>query len=363
MLEADGSTIIGFSDETDSNGVYGIIAPPVDYKVEAQRGLAGDFHAQEYFNDKPGFDLADVVTIPGPGQTVANIDFALAVGGAIAGRVTDDVTGAAITGYTVCAEQVDANGDRITGNCADSDSNGNYLIAGLPLGDYRVRACCPPAGNLHVPEYYQDRLAFRGADFVTLATPGGTLENIDFALAQGGIITGRVTDELTGLPIEGFRVLARMLDADGRSSVQFSDDTDSNGVYRIIAPLVDFKAEAERGPAGNFHAREFFNDRLSFNLADVVTLPGAGQTVSNIDFALALGGEITGNPVPDYRVRARLLDAQGIAVDSFFAASTNGNGDYVVRNLPLGDYKLEAASAPPEDFHAGEFFDNVPSLV
>ena len=216
MLEADGSTIIGFSDETDSNGVYGIIAPPVDYKVEAQRGLAGDFHAQEYFNDKPGFDLADVVTIPGPGQTVANIDFALAVGGAIAGRVTDDVTGAAITGYTVCAEQVDANGDRITGNCADSDSNGNYLIAGLPLGDYRVRACCPPAGNLHVPEYYQDRLAFRGADFVTLATPGGTLENIDFALAQGGIITGRVTDELTGLPIEGFRVLARMLDADGR---------------------------------------------------------------------------------------------------------------------------------------------------
>ena len=60
MLEVDGSTIIGFSDETDSNGVYGIIAPPVDYKVQAEQGPSGDLHALEYFDDKTGFDVADV---------------------------------------------------------------------------------------------------------------------------------------------------------------------------------------------------------------------------------------------------------------------------------------------------------------
>ena len=129
------------------------------YKVETAGAPPGDLHVREYYDDKPDFTQAGVVLSNTPNQEVSGIDFALVEGAAVSGRVTDDVTGLPIFDFNVCAEQVDANGNYLrTVGCSNSDADGNYTINGLPLADYRFRACCQPAGDLHVAEWFNDAL-------------------------------------------------------------------------------------------------------------------------------------------------------------------------------------------------------------
>ncbi len=77
-----------------------------------------------------------------------------------------------------------------------TDTNGTYVINGLPAGDYRVWAL--PAGILglsetdYASEYYDDILDYQDATPVSV-TAGTNTADIGFGLAAGGSISGTIS--------------------------------------------------------------------------------------------------------------------------------------------------------------------------
>ena len=73
----------------------------------------------------------------------------------------------------------------------------------------------------------------------------GTVMNIDFPLQPGGIITGRVTDQGTGLPLANLNVNINFFSIGGWGSGACTDD---NGYYVFRAlPYDDYTVDASGG--------------------------------------------------------------------------------------------------------------------
>jgi PKD repeat protein len=86
--------------------------------------------------------------------------------------------------------------------------DGRFTIPGLGAGAYRVEVFT--AGTFFVGEYYPDLPNYLPSN-LPLATPVAvngvnTVTGIDFTLALGGTFAGRVTDQITGLPLTGVPV-------------------------------------------------------------------------------------------------------------------------------------------------------------
>lgn len=113
-----------------------------------------------------------------------------------------------------------------------TDSEGHYQITNLAAGAYRV--------SVYAPAYViegESLLSFEYGKTVNI-TEGEQIENLDFSLMRGGVITGTVTDEY-GKPVIAEGVAAFRLDQQGKrdnaAAVQMLRwQTDDRGVYRIF---------------------------------------------------------------------------------------------------------------------------------
>ena len=157
------------------------------------------------------------------------------------------------------------------GGGAQSDSSGNYTISGLAAGNYRVQVNTDSA-NL-AGEFYNDTTDWSTAAQVAV-TANNTTINIDFVLATGGSISGRVTDGTD--PIANVDVWADAYDCCGGGN---GTQTDSNGEYTIsgLAPG-DYQVQVNV-----FHqnfAGGYYNDQNDRLLGDRVTV-GHGTTTEN----------------------------------------------------------------------------------
>lgn len=132
------------------------------------------------------------------GVTTSGIDFALDPGGSIEGIVTVAATGSPILQTFI--DVWSATGDFV--GSALSGADGTYAVTGLAAGTYFVTT----GNDVFVDELYND-IPCPGGAFIgclpTTGTPipvqaGFVTSGIDFALATGGSISGRVTDVDTG---------------------------------------------------------------------------------------------------------------------------------------------------------------------
>jgi hypothetical protein len=73
-----------------------------------------------------------------------------------------------------------------------ADSDGIYLLTGVPAGNYRI--------TVLDPGYVSPKVATGGRGEPLSLTDGEKLSNVDFALTRGGAITGQVTDS-DGQPV------------------------------------------------------------------------------------------------------------------------------------------------------------------
>ena len=346
---------------SQSDGTYQTQPIPAgNYKASISAEDQGFFTV--FYDGVPNFgdafNQADVITL-GP-NGASGIDFDLEQGFTIEGAVTEDGTGAPIQGAQVCVNADD--GDRSFFTCADTAADGSYQTEPLPAGDYKVQVDASAQG---FPIEFFDNVpdigdAFAAADVVTLGP--GPATGIDFALGQGARITGAVTEQATGSPIEGASVCLNLDDPDG--TFVTCADTAADGTYQTNSLAAGgYKVSV----SANGFVSEFYDDIPdlgfvdNFALADVVQITSGD--VNDINFALVPGFTISGTlrdaadgaPIEgEICVFENDTDRTGVRCEG-----ADSNGNYTTQPLLAGEYVVSINRA---DGYVLEWYDDVKQL-
>jgi hypothetical protein len=276
--------------------------------------------------------------------------WAQAATGSIAGTVTDASTAEPIEGIEVCAEPLDEEGSFA---CALTETDGTYLIGGLQPDQYAVWFW---GHGEYEFQYYDGAASWFEADPVEVVS-GAKTAGIDAALDPTAAIEGTVLATEDGLGVEEVEVCAYPV---GESGGWWEcSETAADGTYAIhgLAPG-DYKVEFWPGWTGRQLAYQFYDHRVRYSEADVVTL-GADEQRTGVDADLPPGAAIVGHVsrlstgLPLEEVRVCAIDA---TIDTLTVCTwTNEKGDYRLRLLPAGSYKVVFS---PElwEFFPGEAF-------
>jgi hypothetical protein len=260
----------------------------------------------------------------------------------IAGRaLTEDgqpATGASVTAYSV--------GGQGTSYMAVCDETGNFKLAGLAPGSYRLTV---EASGFVLESHSLADNVFRAG------------ENVTVHLVRGGVITGQVTDS-AGQPLVGVKVTAhRTRDSEGNRNLRDPyvrpSKTDDRGIYRIygLEPgAYILGVEVDEG--GGYGGRDVPTWHPSTTRAAATEVfVRAGDEVSNIDIrhrndtGHAVSGRVLGETEgtsPVGNIGVTLFDAATKA----FVAQDSANTDskkFVLAGLPDGEYELFARSYLP----------------
>lgn len=291
---------------SDTGGWYGIqhLCPGIYQVVASKEG-----YAPEVYPDS-------VIVVAG--QNTSDIDFALspiAEYGSISGMVIDEETG-----YPISMAHLIAIGlDNWCFAEAWSDTDGYYIIPHLCPGIYQVNVNAMG----YIPETYPDSVT---------VVEGQNTPNIDFALTPMGAmgsISGRVTDEETGLPLPMAHVLAY-------DSTFCAGDawTDTAGLY-LIQNLMAGQYIVRVHKAG-------YEDEI---YPESVTVE-EGQNTPDIDFALTpVGGPEFGSisgRVTDEVTDLPLVMAEITITGIYCIWYTDTAGYYLCDNLPPDAYEVNA---------------------
>jgi hypothetical protein len=330
---------------TDANGFYTTTA-----------GLANGVYQVSF---RPGFASQNIiqatrsVTVTTP-TLIPGVDAALSPGGTLIGRVTDS-EGQPIQAVSIRVSTPDNRIQKST----NPDASGVYTTTGLPSEVYRVSY----QSNRYIFEYYDDkpRDAFSSFDPITVTAPL-TVTGIDAVLARGAVVTGTVTDTVSGAPIED--VFVEVLDDNGgRVESAF---TDAAGVYTTSSTLASGSYFVRFNPDSRFascaYITEYYNDQLASSAATPISVT-APLTTTNINAAMSLGSIILGS-VTDAASGAPLSDVQVSVIDSddrtVAFGRTSFRGGYLTSPaLPSGSYTLRFSDG--NGGYIDEYYDDTTS--
>ncbi|MCI5125156.1 MAG: hypothetical protein D3925_11945 [Candidatus Electrothrix sp. AR5] len=317
---------------TDSNGDYTVNNLPIgEYKVEFVPPYDKNYLG-EWYNNKESFYNATSVAVTAP-ETTAGINVEVAAGGGISGRITN-TDGAGVPCFF---EVYDSNQN--SAGYGLTDSNGDYIVTGLPKGYYKVKFNPSIYGDgSYVSEWYNNGTDFNSATAVTVIV-SNTTSGIDAVLALGGAISGRVTGA-DGVALSSGTVEVYDSNNNYISSRYFGG---GNGEYTI-----------EGLPTGNYkilfishdgnHANEWHNDAVSFDSAELLTVTSP-DTLTDINAALAVGGGIsgrvtnaTGKGISHATINVFDSNQNKISFSGF--PWTNPDGTYTITGLPPGNHKV-----------------------
>jgi 5-hydroxyisourate hydrolase-like protein (transthyretin family) len=303
------------------------------------------------------------------GATTAGRDFALDPGGAVSGTITNASTGAPLQNVNV---QVFA---RVGGlntfvNSGASNPSGVYTIGGLPAGNYYVFT---GAGSF-MNELYDDILCPLNCNLIVASgaeipvTLNATTSGRNFALNQGGEISGTVTNQATGLPLQNVQV--NIVTRVGGAFAARITFTNASGQYTFRGlPTGTYWAYTSFAPAGLVN--EIFDNLPCLGPCNNATAVATGAPIqvtegtaaSGRNFALAMGGGITGtlrdaatgNPA-FYDIGVELYAQSGTSRIFVGATSPNSSGVYTFSGLAAGTYSVATGGVHG---YRNEAYDNV----
>jgi protocatechuate 3,4-dioxygenase beta subunit len=295
--------------------------------------------------------------------------------GSISGKVT--IKGKGMSGITVGLRRSEMFNPSEMAQRAVTDQDGNYKITNIAAGSYQV----VPSS----PAYVLTDTNTRARSIIV--SEGENVENINFSLLRGGVITGRITDA-DSRPLIQQRVKLSRVDQpapmSGPQAVYSSaaSMTDDRGIYRIYGITPGrYKVSVGQGADGSamFSSRSnykevFYPDVTESSKASIIEV-GEGSETANIDIALgrpietfsASGRVISekGDPIPFLRCGVqRLIESNGGLEygDSF--TSTNARGEFTVEALIPGNYTLFVMQDGLSDMRTdGTTFDVIDSDV
>ncbi|OGC02470.1 hypothetical protein A2V82_05160, partial [candidate division KSB1 bacterium RBG_16_48_16] len=335
-------------------------------------------------------------------EQTAGINFTLEPGGTIAGKVTD-WQGTPLDSIMVVAVNANVLDDaaeplitRINLGAVNTDTLGNYVMDGMPAGEYILRSvsALPEAVaeilavfgvsvNKHagevVDEYYQNvynLLRIDDAERVPVEVPN-TTAGIDFVLDRPGFFTGTVTDAVSGEAVTNVLLVA-LNDTSGYPYLPLGE-IGEDGSYQIgPLPFGKYKLLALAGLENNVpYLTEFYDGARYFYDAQVLDLQSAEY--ANINFTLDRGAIIQG--LVDLAEGGSELIAGADTLDGFpvlaYYAETGKlasydyvqfAGGYRIDKLYPGSYKVMALPAVPPfaiTYYGGgvDFEDNNSQVV
>ena len=254
----------------------------------------------------------------------------------------------AVAGVTVFAEEQNFRGWRQRSNYrGTTDQNGNYRITNVRAGTYSIRPVAP---------------SFALEDYVTnnavVISEGEAVEDVNFSMVPGGVITGKVSDA-DGRPMIEEDVNVMPVDEAAFVGGRFGDHlrTDDRGIYRAFGLHTGkYKVSVGQnqslpGERGSFHRQTFYPSVTDVAKATVIEVT-EGSESANIDI-------VVGRPVQTFKVSGRVFDAEtgkplvhikyGVFQghgDSGGGSSrvgeeyTNANGEFRLENVLPGKYAV-----------------------
>ncbi|MDQ3010823.1 MAG: hypothetical protein M3X11_09005, partial [Acidobacteriota bacterium] len=266
---------------------------------------------------------------------------------------------------------------------ATTDAQGWYRLTAVAAGSYRVVAYAPAhvvEGNIN---------PFTPGKPVNVAE-GETVENINFSITRGGVVTGTVTDP-DGRPVIAETVKAHKLDESGKrqkaGAMAFDLagwQTDDRGVYRIYglepgryiiaagASSEDAMVRMGGASGGAYYQRTFYPGATDEAKAKIFEIK-SGDEVESVDIKLARAGRdksfaATGRVVEAESGKpvAGMMIGYGITKEAsasfgFGNSATNSQGEFRLEGLTPNSYQafvvgLEQSEnyGEPVKFEVGE---------
>ena len=310
--------------ETDAAGAYSFTVLTGDYLLYA----AADGFLPQYYQNAPNPQSATNVTVT-KDQTTADVNFVLAKGGVISGKVTDD---AGVAQKDVRVEVYSA----VAKSGAVTDETGAYTVSGLPASAYTV-----VANTKYGRLFYDNATTEQDAKAVDV-TAGATVADINFVVKSPayGAVSGKVTDG-SGNPFtsrEAFVVLQPSDPSTRPLTRYFSARVDSLGQYKF-----------DKVTTGKYYVGLQIADRFEQtmiwydNTTDVTSAKAvevkANETTADINFTVA---------EPKGVVSGTVKDAQGNPVERAqvtlvgknrkMQAATDATGAFSFTKLPDATY-------------------------
>ena len=289
-------------------------------------------------------------------QTVSK-QAAKAPRGSISGKVT--IKEKSAPGVVVSLRKSDMTNPFELAQKGTTDQDGVYRIQNVPPGSYEVT----PSAPAFVPADVKDPKSK-----TVLVGEDENVDNINFALVRGGVITGKVTDA-DGRPViqqqvNIFRVeVFEQQQQQGQQQMRQAfpsggGQTDDRGIYRVFGLLPGrYKVGVGRSDEvfnqASFSGlrsmyKQVFHPDVSDQAKATVIEVGEGTEATGIDIALgrtlqtyaASGRAIDGDkglPVPNIRLGLNRYSGERSEFVSTFA-TTNNQGEFIIEGLIPGKY-------------------------
>ena len=344
----------GRNASTDVSGNFSITGIP-----------AGDYHLAVYDYSGTYARIVDQVVSLAAGESKSGVNFVLSPGGSISGAVTLDGHLSLPEGYVAVVEAYDRAGSYVGSSGLQSSGDDSYTIRGLPAGDYTLVTSVRVGyqQSPFAPEWWNDQVSQEDATYFALTTGQGVTGK-DVTLSIGATISGHISGQ--GSPDTDLTSMTVYL-VTGGSSLEPSPTqltfTDENGdfTFQGLAPG-DYTLKIVDG-SGDW-AWQWWSGKSSFASADTFIV-GAGQDVTGKDLLLEPGATISGTITDTAGSHAAIYPVLYTATGSTDNAETyldapsgtlisnqNARGNYTIKGLPTGSYKVAFSS-----YSSGPNFD------
>ncbi len=311
-------------------------------------------HRAQYYNGVMNYWEATPVDLRN--GSADNIDFNLIEPGSITGRVTreDGVT-------PIPNILVEAVGPVTM--FAWTGTDGSYKIDRLVTGSYRIGVDWQSG---YLVQYYPNTDRWEAAAQVQVGAPY-TTPNINFALQEGGRLSGKVTNADGTVPISDVTVeIYSASDSFGRQEAFAQVRTANDGSYSFFGlPSADIRLMVDARHRD--YLPQYYRDSLYPEQASSVAV-GPGNHVRDVNFALVRPGTVSGRviesdggaPVPVACVRVYRYASESYVESA--SSCSDSDGYYHVGGLPPGVYKVGVSrSGYKQKYHGGA--DNVDSAT